>query len=119
MVSQQPPDLDSTILDKLRKLEAAAGPGLVRQVIDLFLRPLDEKVARLRALCSAADAHAVEAGAHALKGVAAQVGAARVADACAALEEAARAGDLSGAAALLERLEAAAAGAHKALSEVS
>lgn len=118
-MSAPTPDLDTAMLDKLRKLEAVAGKGLVRQVIDLFLQPLDEKVARLRALCSAGDGRGVESAAHALTGVAAQVGAARVAEASAALEDAARAGDLSGSAALLEGLEAAAASARKALGEVS
>ena len=109
--------LDRGMIEKLRRLEAVAAPGLVKQVIDLFLGPLDARIGKLRALAAAADPAALESEAHALKGVAAQVGAGQVAAACAELEAAGREKDLSGAAALLERLDAAAASAREALAK--
>lgn len=109
--------LDRGMIEKLRKLEALAAPGLVKQVIELFLGPLDARIARLKSLAAAADAPGVESEAHALKGVAAQVGAGQVAAACGALEAAAREQDLSDAAGLVARLEDAAVQARAALAK--
>jgi len=109
--------LDLGMIEKLRKLEALAAPGLVKQVIGLFLGPLEARIGMLKSMAAAADAAGVESEAHALKGVAAQVGAGQVAAACGALEAAGRDRDLSNAAGLIAQLEDAAIQARAALAK--
>ena len=77
----------------------------VHEVLDRFRRCNEEDCARLReALHSGALERVVDA-CHRIKGSARTIGAADFADACAAIEDAARAGDRNGAAAGLERFE--------------
>lgn len=111
------PVLDPALLSKLRKLEAVAGAGLVREVIALFLGPLEARLGRLKSSVAAAACGALEEEAHALRGVAAQIGAAQVAACCEQLESAGRNQDLRDAGEVIALLEAAAGRARAALEK--
>ena len=99
------PRLDPQQLDSLRRLEQAAGKPLVREIVNSFLAQASDRLARLRQAFLAADVQELVSVAHSLKGSSAQLGAVRVADLSARLEEKGRNAELSGAAALLTELE--------------
>ncbi len=77
------PLLDPQALERLRRLQVAGDPDLVAELAALFL---DEAPQRLAAL-DGADTASTRHLAHSLRGSAGQLGAARLAAACAALEE--------------------------------
>lgn len=97
--------LDPKPLDSLRRLEQAAGKPLVREIVDSFLAQAPDRLARLRQALLASDARELAFVAHSLKGSSAQLGAVRVAELSARLEEKGHGAELSGAAALLTELE--------------
>jgi HPt (histidine-containing phosphotransfer) domain-containing protein len=83
--------------------------GLGDLYADILIRFLDDSAgtcARLRAAVAKNDPSAVHHEAHSFKGLASMCGAVGVAEAAAALEDAARAGQLGGFAALLARIDA-------------
>jgi signal transduction histidine kinase/HPt (histidine-containing phosphotransfer) domain-containing protein len=77
---------------------------LQRELIRLFLEEADNRVDHLADAARRGDAEALSRSAHQLKGIAGTAGAAEVAQTAAALEAAARTGDVAGAAALVDRL---------------
>ena len=94
------------LLDRAVTAELRAGiaPTTLLEVIDAFETEASE---RLQEICGAArdaDAEALAAAAHALKGAAANLGAAQIARVAARLEELARSGALDGASALGDEL---------------
>jgi len=86
--------LDLAVVERLRTLDDDGDPAFVDRMIDLFL---EETPARLEKIDSALDSEDVAAvldTTHTLKGAAGNVGARAVVARCAALERAARAGEL-------------------------
>lgn len=92
--------LDASILEELRAL---AGPEALRETIALFRSGADKNLAALRGQQD--DAKALSRTAHSLRGSCAVIGARRMAELAAQLEELARAGARDGVAELLERIE--------------
>jgi PAS domain S-box-containing protein len=87
----RPPALDPARLESLRRLGAPDGWGVLPAAIRLFLAGADEQAASLRERAQAGDADGLLQAAHGLRGAAANLGAAGVAAACAAVEEQVRA----------------------------
>jgi CheY-like chemotaxis protein len=119
-VETLPPDpLDRQILDLLRGLPAAGGESFLSTVIRSFLASSADDLATVRRC--AEEGRWPEAGraAHRLKGSSATLGAARVAAACAAIEEKAREEQAQDLAPLIARLEQELTQAHAALGEAA
>jgi HPt (histidine-containing phosphotransfer) domain-containing protein len=103
------------VLDQLLSIDE--GGSLLVEVIDTFFRIAP---ARLQALARAAakkDVAALEKGAHSFLGSCANLGAARMAEICAALEVRARAGSADGAVSLVGDLQEEFARVKPALQE--
>jgi len=98
--------LDPEILASLRNLAGAGDPGLLEELVGLFVEDAEPRLAALREAIEAGDAGAVERSAHTLKGSAGNMGASRMSEAAARLQDAAAAGDLEGASGMLDELEA-------------
>ena len=121
----QPPELVATIarltpgatLDEARLLERVGGDrralaGLAR----IFLADAPRRLAEIRRAVASADAKALRAAAHALKGAAANFSAAGVTDAALELQQIGDSGEMSEAAAALDRLEGELATLRRALT---
>ena len=84
------------VIAGLRQAQDALGnPALIRQLTSLFGDRTPGKMDRIRLALAEGDAATVREVAHALKSNCAMLGAARMADACAMMEEAAARGDLA------------------------
>lgn len=92
--------LDAKVLEELR---AVAGPEALRETIALFASGVEKNLAALRQ--QQGDSKALSRTAHALRGSCAVIGACRMAELAAQLEELARAGKCEGIAELIERIE--------------
>ncbi len=118
-----PPDtplLDRSVLDGLRELSVPGEPDILAELVGLFLEDAPPRLEALRAALDEGDARRVKEAAHALKGSSSNMGASRMAEICARLEEAGTLGDLIEAPDLLKRLETEFAQARSALEgEVS
>ena len=91
--------LDPAVIAGLRQAQDAFGnPAFIRQLVSLFESRTPQKMDRIRRALADADTAAVCAVAHALKSNCGMLGAARMADACGTMEEAAARADLSAAA---------------------
>jgi HPt (histidine-containing phosphotransfer) domain-containing protein len=99
---------DASVLDGLRQF---GGPALIAQLITLYREQVAVRTAAMRAALDGGDVSQLRQAAHALKGSAAQVGAASLAAACGALEVAARTAAGHEAPVLVDRVTAAAADA--------
>ena len=89
--------LETHALDRIRAMQQQARPDLLQRIIDLYLSSTPGVVDDLQRGAENDDAEALRKAAHSLKSSSANLGAAELADACRALEAAARMGDLSGA----------------------
>jgi signal transduction histidine kinase/HPt (histidine-containing phosphotransfer) domain-containing protein len=107
--------LDPTRLDELAEMGAEAAP-LIQRAIGSFVDSCAEQVALARRCWSGGDAVGLRAAAHRLKGSAANLGAARLAEIAAVVEELAGSRSLAGAGPVLDELEIAAEEASLALS---
>jgi HPt (histidine-containing phosphotransfer) domain-containing protein len=95
--------LDPAVVAELRRAQDAFGnPGFIRQLAGLFLANTPGKMDRLREAVTAGDAEAIREVAHALKTNCGMLGATRMADACALMEDAAARADLAAAALAFE-----------------
>lgn len=91
--------LDPAVVAELRRAqEAFDNPGFIRELVDLFRAGVPGKMDRARQALADGNAAAVRDVAHALRSNCGMLGAARMADACARIEEAALQGDLAAAA---------------------
>ena len=97
--------LDRGVLATLRELQEEGEPDVLGELVELFLADAPPRLDALRGAIEAGDASSVEGIAHALKGSCANLGAVSMGATCAELEEAGRAGDLSGAPARISVLE--------------
>jgi CheY-like chemotaxis protein len=99
------PALDQDRIAILRELGPEDGRGLLPEAVAAFRRELPARIAALQAAVDDGDGPALVQAAHALKGSAANIGAAAVAGLCAELEQLGRGGTPGGGVALLRRLE--------------
>jgi hypothetical protein len=76
--------VDVAPLIELRRLQPPGKPDAVARIVGHFLAETSERLARLQAAVAAHDAHGIERGAHALKGIAGTVGANELLDLAAA-----------------------------------
>jgi len=106
--------LDRSQIDLLLSLDEGAGAAL-QEIVEEYLAMSEEGGVELLRALDDGDAHAVERGAHTLKGASANVGATALVDVCAAIETCARHGQLEGAAELTEQFEAELSRARAAL----
>lgn len=96
------PVLDASAIAELRAL-ADGDPGLLVDVLDLFLEDAPQRLAELGEALGGGDAERLGRAAHGLKSSSAYVGAAGLAGACRELEALGRAGSLEGAPQLVRR----------------
>jgi len=100
-----PSPLDPSYLDSLRKLGELSGRPLVREIVESYLAETPRRLERLRDALLQADARDFILVAHSLKGSSAQLGARRVAEVSAELEEKGQNAELGDVAPLLAELE--------------
>lgn len=93
----------------------SSGDAILAELIDLFLADLPRRTAAIAAAIENADAAALALHAHALRGGAANFGAARLDDLCGQLEEMGRRGVFSGTRPALEQLRPASESVRQAL----
>jgi PAS domain S-box-containing protein len=84
--------LDGRVVDQLRALDRP-GSGFFEGIVGLFLETTPERLDALEAAVSHADVPSARALAHALRSTCGNVGARRMSDLCAEIEERAAAGD--------------------------
>jgi PAS domain S-box-containing protein len=113
--SKEAADFDPRVLLSLRSFSIAGEADPVVQLVDLFTRDAPARLGRIRAAVQQNDAQGVHEAAHALKGSAGTLGARRMHDLCAELEDRAASGALDGAGAILDALEAAYEGTRREL----
>lgn len=84
--------IDQSMLDQFRMLERAGKPGVLKQMIGMFLKGSAEQVAAIIAASAAADGEKLRVTSHTLKSNAASFGATALAELCREIEYAAKAG---------------------------
>jgi PAS domain S-box-containing protein len=99
------PVLNGDRLDELRALESPDDPGLVADMIRLYLQGAKESLRALHDAVQLGDAHALRHAAHSLKGTSGSIGADRLATISAELEQVARRGAIERAPALVSAVE--------------
>jgi CheY-like chemotaxis protein/HPt (histidine-containing phosphotransfer) domain-containing protein len=99
--------VDTRILLRMRSFRIPGEPDPVERLVDLFLRDTPARLTRIRTAVQQNDAQGLDDAAHALKGSTATLGARRMQELCAALEERATSGALEGSSAVVDALEAA------------
>jgi HPt (histidine-containing phosphotransfer) domain-containing protein len=86
--------LDQAALRAIRELDAGNTAGLLSQVVAMYLEASPALIRQIEDALAARDPAAAKFAAHTLKSSSANLGARRLAELCAALEQAARAGSL-------------------------
>ncbi len=86
-------DIPETVRAALDSLRGLGGDDLVRQMVAVFVEYSDGRLAVLQGAADAGDFTEVASAAHTLKGSSRQLGLVDMADACLALEQAAKRGD--------------------------
>ncbi len=109
-----------TIIDPaaLERLEEWGGPGLSKEIVQLFLDHGPVRMDQIRGAMDGEDLEAPERGAHSLKSSAANVGAHHVHKAASEVESAASGGDLKRVRELIPNLEEAYAQAARELEVI-
>lgn len=100
----QPSVLDQAVLNTLRKLTPPGEPDVLAEVLRLFLDEVPPRIARLRNAWSSGNIEEMHRAAHSLKGSSGNIGARRLYEVCSQLDAIGKAGDLAGAAPLVEAL---------------
>jgi histidine phosphotransfer protein HptB len=95
--------LDPSVIQSLRELGGDAEPGLLGELVQLFLQDSPDKLRALQEGFGGRDAKVVERNAHSLKSSAASLGANSLSKLLAEIEAAGRAHDLERVASLLPR----------------
>jgi HPt (histidine-containing phosphotransfer) domain-containing protein len=85
--------LNQTMLDQFRILERAGKPGILAQMIGLFVKGSGDQIAALLAASDADDAERLRVTSHTLKSNAASFGATDLAELCRDIETDARTGN--------------------------
>jgi HPt (histidine-containing phosphotransfer) domain-containing protein len=94
------------VIEELRALERGGAPGLVQELIKLFLKEAESQFIQLKEAQTRRDSCLLERSAHTLKGSSGNLGALTMSRICAELQTVAEKGDWSQAAVLLPELEA-------------
>ena len=97
--------LDYAVIESLREMEEDGEPDLISELADMFLRDVAPRLETLRQAIEKDDAAQVGRTAHTIKGSSGNIGAWRVSEISARLQDAGESGDLSGAAEVLAELE--------------
>ena len=92
--------IDQGVLDGLRELAGEDDPGLVAELIGLFLQDAPERIKDIERALSTGDLELLERAAHTLKSSCANVGALGLSDLCRRIEETARRRSTDGVASL-------------------
>lgn len=90
MAADAVPPLDAHVIGELRALQDGGSPGLLAELIDLFLKQGEEKLAELRQALGSRNSAVLGRIAHTLKGSAGSLGAMHLSGLCRALETALR-----------------------------
>ena len=98
--------LDETVIQTLRQLTPPGEPDILIEVLKLFLEEVPPRIDRLRNALAAGNIQEVHRTAHSLKGSAGNIGARRLYDVCRDIDDKGKAGDMAGAAALVDALGA-------------
>jgi PAS domain S-box-containing protein len=96
--------LDPSVLDALQALQAEGDEDIVRELVDIFVREAEPRLARIDEAIRAGNAETLFREAHGLKGSASSIGARRLSQIAKVMEEGGRAGSTEGAEALLRDL---------------
>jgi HPt (histidine-containing phosphotransfer) domain-containing protein len=107
--------IDFSVIAELRGLRSSTNPDFFNHLIDLFIEETPHRLEAIRVAIKGSDPAAVAQESHALKGSSAHLGAVRMAELCAILEEQGRAGSIGGAPALFSGLEEEFASVREAL----
>jgi CheY-like chemotaxis protein/HPt (histidine-containing phosphotransfer) domain-containing protein len=97
--------LDQAIISELREMPPDNGISMLRELIDLFLEGVPQRLTQISQNLANAEQLAFQA--HALKSMSMNMGAKRIVDLSQKLEESGRAGSIADAPALLKELESA------------
>ncbi len=97
--------LDASVLASFRELQAQGNPGLVAELIELFIRDTPSRINALREAIPRKDRDALEQEAHSLKGSCGSFGARRMEAVCIALQKAVHSGSLDKAEPAVDCLE--------------
>ncbi|KIO48389.1 response regulator [Nitrosospira sp. NpAV] len=100
-----PSALSAEVIVNLRALGNATEPSLVRQIFMSFLNESVERIGILRTALNGRDIELLRKTAHALRGASGSVGAQQMADIAQKLEALGKAGSMTGAVVLMERIE--------------
>ena len=95
--SEEVGPLDHAILDSLAALQVPGEEDIVKELVDIFVREAEPRLARLQHSIGQDDAEALFKEAHGLKGSAASIGARRLSAIARVMEEGGRAGSTEGA----------------------
>ena len=98
------PVLDQGVTNGLRALTSPGEPDVLTEVLNLFLTEVPPRLTRLRNAWAAGNIEEVHRAAHSIKGSAGNIGARRLYDVSAQLDEKTKSGDLAGAAPLVDAL---------------
>lgn len=85
-------EINQTMLDQFRMLERAGRPGVLAQMVGMFVRGSSDQIAALLAASESGDAEKLRVTAHTLKSNAGSFGATALAELCRDIEYDARAG---------------------------
>lgn len=97
--------LDTEMLQNLRELRQPGKGDPFRELVEMFLRETPDRLREMQVSAARYDAVSMESLAHGLRGCASSVGASRLAELCAELEEHARTGAIQTASRLLIPVE--------------
>jgi HPt (histidine-containing phosphotransfer) domain-containing protein len=98
------PVLDHAVIESLRQLTIPGEPDVLAEVLQIFLQEVPPRIDRLRIAWTAGNIEEMYRAAHSLKGSSGNIGAQRLFDVCKQLDELGRAGDLTGAAPLIDQV---------------
>jgi HPt (histidine-containing phosphotransfer) domain-containing protein len=98
--------LDPSALEVLRPLTPPGEPDILTEVLRMFLSEVPPRLERLRNAWAAGNIEEVHRSAHSLKGSAGNIGARAFFAVCSQLDEKGKAGDLAGAAPLVDAVGA-------------
>ena len=111
--------IDHSLLERLRDLQEEGEPDILAELVEMFLSDVSARLKTLRGAVEGGDGRSVERTAHTLKGSAKNMGAVRMSEICAELEEAGRSGELARVPQQLDQLEAELCRVSKELSKVT
>jgi HPt (histidine-containing phosphotransfer) domain-containing protein len=110
--------IDASVIQGLRELGGEDDPGLLVELIDLYLSDAPQRMGEIRQALSTNDWKLLERAAHTLKSSSANIGARELSAICKELEAKARAGDPQVCARLFERSAAQLVRVESALREL-